>query len=626
MAERRPRRPSWLNAEFINDLESGQEKLYGPRNKQIQDLRALRFKQHDFEVPRAYSRQTKKIKTYLAGKWVEQEVGALASRLFEVSSPPPPSATQDDRHKAEGRGVFLQALWRKHEADAQRDLFRRFVDAQVADGEGVYRGVYKPKAWEGMPTLQSHFVTEGFDRDMPDAEIAAKLNGRQLGEYSRAFQRFVAGRPLPFAVRNVDRMSYMPVRGEFGIDSVLEVSKVPLDVARRAAGPLGGLPHSGDDTSWGATVKLSLYTDDEWCALNADGRWVGAMQHGHLRVPYWAAFGQETGSSDPRFEGISTLFKLMDVIPIIDQLLTMKYRRSFATSYPMWFWKGYTGLGQGPGGAAGPAGPGGSPQRPSIELEPGTVYPGRPGEEVPIQFGGVDIGQDIEQTIQMLLALSAETQIDPGAGGGGSHMSGFLQTQLTELAKTGYHQIPDHASRALEGYFSWVLEMQERVLKKPLMLPPTEQNRSWLTLEPDHDGQYQTVVEITPTNPLLDMARGQHFTNEWKQGAISWLEATRKKGYKNPEQMWEEMLAEKISQMPSMQMGIIRRAVAQLGLPDPVVDEVVSAIGGAAGVGQGVTGGRPEGQATVEGAGMPLAGPSNQPGPAQATVSPNGTP
>jgi hypothetical protein len=623
VAEPRGRRPTWLNETFINDLTSQQEKVYGPRNEQIARLRKLRFKQHDFNVPRAYARQTRKIKTYLAGKWVEQEVGALASRPFEVSAPPPPNATRLDREDAEARGLFLQALWRKHEADAQRDVYRRFVDAQVADGEGVIRGVYKPKAWEGMPTLQTFFA-ERFAADTPDHEIVESLKGNDLSRYTRSFQQFVAGKPLPFAVRNVDRMAYMPIRGEFGVDAVLEVTTVPLDVARRAAGPLGGMPKSNDDTAWGPQVKLQLYCDDEYMALNADGQWVGWMRHGHRRIPYWSAFGQETGSSDPRFEGVSTLFKLEEIIPTIDQLLTMKYRRAFATSYPMWAWKGYAGLSQGPGGAAGPAGPGGSPGRPQVELEPGAVYPLRPGEETPEQFGGVAIGSDIEETIQMLLALSAETQISESAGGGGQHsgVSGFLQSQLTELAKTGYHQIPDHAARAFEGYFGWVLEMIDTTLRKPVILPPsTSESEAWITLSPEQiRNQYQTLVEITPTNPLLDMARGQHFTTEWKQGAISWLEATRKKGYKNPEQMWREMLAEKIDQMPSMQMAYIRRAVAQLGLPDPMVDDVMQAIGGA-GVGQGVTGGRPPGQATAPGAGMPLEGPANQPGPEQATVN-----
>ena len=102
------------------------------------------------------------------------------------------------------------------------------------------------------------------------------------------------------------------------------------------------------------------------------------------------------------------------------------------------------------------------------------MYPLRPGEETPEQFGGVSIGSDIEETIQMLLALSAETQISDSAGGGGQHsgMSGFLQSQLTELAKTGYHQIPDHAARAFEGYFGWVLEMIDTTSRKPVILPP----------------------------------------------------------------------------------------------------------------------------------------------------------
>lgn len=631
MADRRSApKPRWLTAEFVNDLVADQTKVYGPRNEMIQKLRRLRFKQHDFDVPAAYSNQTIKVKTFLAGKWVEQEVGALASRMFEVSSPPPPSASADERSDAEARGLFLQAMWKRHEHDAQRDIFRRFVDAQVADGEGIYRGVYKPKAWEGMPTLRSFFVDKGFDQETPDAEAVQHLNDDDLSRYMKAFQRFTLGKPLPFAVRNVDRASYMPVRGEFGIDSVLEVSEIPIDVARRAAGPLGGLPRTSDDSTWGSQVSVAIYTDDEYVAMTADGNWVGWMRHGHLRIPYFSAFGQETGSSDPRFEGVSTLFKLMEIIPVVDQLLTMKYRRAFSNSYPMYFWPGYQGLSQGPAGSAGPAGPGGTPASPTMQLIPGTVYTGRPGSEPPVQFGGVNMGSDIEEAIQMLLSLSAETQIGSAAGGGGQHsgMSGFLQSQLTELAKTGYHQIPDHASRALEGYFSWVLEMHETVLKRPMILPPSTRDDAWLTLGPEQiRGQYQTLVEITPTNPLLDMARGQHFTNEWKQGAISWLEATRKKGYKNPEQMWKEMLAEKIAQMPSMQMAIIRRAAAQLGLPDPVVDELAGMLGGEAmaGVGQGVTGGRPEGQATAPGAGLPLQAPANTPDPSlQAQVDGGG--
>jgi len=602
----------WLNLRFLRDMAGELKSRYQERNSLYEEYSALRFPEvspNDPAIPPAYRQTAFQIKTYLAGKWVENEVGSLtALGLPSMSMPRVPEMTEQEVLDLESIERFLPALWRRMAADSHRDIYRMFVENTVMHGMGVLKCIYKPKTWHGMPQIQEMFE---------EATTVEDLTDDQKDLYNRRIRDWTRKKPLPFALRTVDPATVYPVWGEYGLDAVMEISERPTSEVMRMAGAFGGQAMSWDDSGRRTGyLELMEYWDNDWMALAAGsgGNWkfIGAEKHGYGRNPYYIAFGQETTSTDPRYEAVSTLYKLRHTVPAIDRALTMFWNRMHLTSFPAWQVNGVIDEIDDATGKPKP-----------IKFEPGKIFQLDPGianngriEPLALaQFSG-----DIENLLSALISLSAETQISANASSL-SGESGFLRMQLTDLSRTGYHQIPDHVGREMASCLSWVLEMVERKVKAPLWaIDNAGDVESWIPLFPwQIRGYYNVNVKIEAFNPLMDIQRGTYWRNQAQSGFVSQRFAREQSGIPNAGEMEDEITAERIAK--AADALVFQRALAELGASmRPAPDDLEPSPGE-----MGALGGRVPGAPQAPGQGAPLAAPANATGavPAQ-NPSPNG--
>ena len=616
----RQARPEFADPTWIGTLAAQLRQRYDARNTTIEKLRKLRFMQHDVPIPPAYKQDDEEpIRTYALGKSIETAVGALTGLWPNIHVPLPPQPAGADLANASARERFLSAYLRRlNEQEGSRDFFRLLLDSMIAEGVGVLKATYTPKAWQAMPQLRTFLKDRDYHASLSDAHILADFTPAERDAWNAASEAFVQNAPLPFRVRPVDVLTYFPVRGEFGTDAVLEITQRPLVAARRQASVWGGLPVDEREPLTEATVTLYEYWDDQymalWASLGGEHRLVGAMAHGHLRLPYFESMGQVTSSADPQFEAISTPFKLQYTIPHVDRLLNIAYNVAHLTGYPH-LQQNQRSLDE----KEDPA---------PLELTPGQIYTydsnvgEGPVETLQVQANSADV----HAMTGLLLSLSDASGMGAAASGQGrfSGDSGFLQAQLTELAKTGYHQVPEHAGWALSALCRWMLQMIDGPIGRTLWVDAEAEHagrqvRQWIGLGPDQINGYTTVdVQVRPFNPVMDIARGTHFTNMRERGMIPWRRALELSGYEQPEALMEEVLMDKLVEVPALQAAIINHALERAGIAAPP-DEAAGAAGPAVdpqvvAAAMGVEGGRPPGSPAVPGVGVTLNANNNQPG------------
>ncbi len=623
-----------LEPAYVIGLLDRLSERYSARNTQILALRRMRFmedKEED-EVPEAFREGNPAIRTYVAGKWVENEVGALTTLPPSVHVPIPADAELDDRDRAERIERFLPALLERMERERGRDTKRLLFDQAIADGVGVLKGIFKPSMWQKMPSARK-FASAGASDDSED-QIIAGMTADEVASYDRALERFIQNSPLPIACRNVDPCSVYPVHGEFGIDAVIEDSERSLIEVRRLAGPFGGLPLSTDDPAPGPTVRVVEYWDDEFMAVYAgvgrkttegglaatDGglRLIGTMKHSLGRIPYWFIYGQETSSTDPRFESISTLFKIRDGVPAFHRALNQYLNIVRAKAYPPFQQKK---------ASTGPTDAASEPMR--TKVKPGHIHYVDDSIDDPFirAIAWPDSEVNLPVLMNLLLAVSQQTQIEQAATGGDrrSGESAALRGQMVDLARTGYHQIIEHAENMLADFFGWCLEMIDTKLKRPVYVldrharsDSGSHQSKWMSLgSEDIKGDYAVDVRITPFNPIMDIAKGTYGANMILSGIYPrrWTYENIM-GIENAQELVDELITDKIEQSPPVSNAIMLRGARKAGLTElagsqnpvtPGEAQLLAAMGGS-------MGGRPAGQAGVGGVGAPLSGAANQPG------------
>tara|TARA_R100000315_G_scaffold60695_1_gene37676 strand:- start:215 stop:2092 length:1878 start_codon:yes stop_codon:yes gene_type:complete len=610
---------------YITELLSDLELRFQERNDLVDQYWDILTNREEFDIPEAYEHTTLKVKTGLPMTWIRKEVGALTTLPFSVHVPPPPGATPEDKLNGETIERFLPALWKQIETQQKRDIYRDLIHDMVATGWGVLKAIYRPTAWQGMPELR-----EMFDKK---SDNPIDYSPEELKEYNRKLDNFIAGAPVPFTFRTVDVRTVYPVWGEFGVDAVIENSRRPFSRVQRMAGPFGGVPIMGDDMDPTDEVEVVEYWDDKWMALviNTGGRgggaggsrpgwhFVGAMEHGLGRIPYWFAPGEETGSTEEAYRAVSALFGIKDINAAINLLSTIKLNRAYLTGFPTYQSRSVVADEDGEGGVPRP-----------VSLEIGKINPVDPDDPRGIEPVNIpEFTGDVESMIGLLLQYSSSTQMDDTAAGGGafSGESGFLRAMRTEQARAGYHQIIAHAERELSDFMNWILQMMEEysmklhILEKRQKVAPAgsilDEDSQWISLNPEQINGYHAVeVRIEPFNPVMDIARGTYAANQAERGFWSSRFAREFAGIKQPEVMEDEITAERITQ--ALDQQIAEAAIARLGFGGPADEPQQMAMLGPDGQPlnpalAGALGGRPPASPGIPGAGAPLVGPANGP-------------
>ena len=329
------------------------------------------------------------------------------------------------------------------DSEAARDVFGMLIDAMVADGAGVLKLLYAPDRWAGYPRRSA-------DTDEPAETFLQRA------------ERFKKSARFPLAWRDVDITTFYPLEGEDGLEACLEIAERPRHLVQRRYGlitdkrsgrlvPAGGdsQPMDGSgtqpeapNTAPRATARVVEYWDDEYFAYLVDGHLVRRGRHGYGAIPYVHAYGDQTPSRDPAKAGVSMLASMEYLIPLLDQLLTMKQNALFLYAYPTPKITNFSPLDPSLSNDGRPR---------ALDFRPGEILPLYQGEDLTfLQWQGTppDLDELIAQTRAMIDQAGAPSVLFGVPPDGNT--SGYLLNQLINTARVSFQQVARHAEQALE--------------------------------------------------------------------------------------------------------------------------------------------------------------------------------
>lgn len=600
--------------DYVLDLKNDLGDRYRGRNERIDGWRSLLRDDVEINIPEAYRTTTKDIRLGLPRIWVRRTVGVLTSEPFQVKVPTPPDPSDISVRNSASCERFLMALWQQVERQQHMTIYHDLAHHIAADGQGWLKLVYRPDTWHGMPEVDQMFE----ERTQVD-----ELTPDEQREYLRRVAAWKRGAPSPFAIRVPDPATVYPVWGEFGLDSIIEVSERPWLQAQRMVSKLGGLPQSADDSNdepglvtvveyWDATYqKVLVEIRGEWFELDAH-------KHDYGFVPYFHAPGWSEPSTDPAEQHLSVLTPLEGQISWLYTMLTAKGNRAWRTGYPTYQTDGFVSDLDSEDGSPKP-----------FELEIGKVHPLMPGADkgifaVPLP----SYSDDFEQLFGALASSSEASQIDASAAGGGafSGESGYFRSLRAQLSRVPFDQLGESLARAIADCMARMLELIDLRVQDVVPVRYSEKDvREWIMIGPDQiDGYYAVEVLVDSGDPMDQVALENHYMNVWRGGFMPQRTALERAGVAAPEEMIDELAWEKILSSPQIEAWMLEYTLARMGrTPRPTPQPLLGPTGQpmmSAAEGGAAFGGRPPGQPSQPGLGQPTQGPANQPGPRQVQV------
>ena len=542
---------------YLRELEEQLLAEFGERNARIERLRRLRHMETPVDIPPAYRSSAREVRTPLAREQLKRVIGSLTANRPLVHVPPA-EPTEAARASADRRARWTNAALRRMDSEAARDVFGMLIDAMVADGAGVLKLLYAPDRWAGYPR-----------RSVRDDEPA--------GDFLRRAERFKKSARFPLAWRDVDVTTFYPLEGEDGLEACLEIAERPRHLVQRRYGLIvdrrsGRLVPAGGDAQAdpgpvgaplvGArpTARVVEYWDDEYFAYLVDGHLVRRGRHGYGAIPYVHAYGDQTPSRDPAKAGVSMLASMEYLIPLLDQLLTMKQNALFLYAYPTPKITNFSPIDPSLSNDGRPR---------ALDFQPGQILPLYSGEDLTfLQWQGTppDLDELIAQTRAMIDQAGAPSVLFGIPPDGNT--SGYLLNQLINTARVSFQQIARHAEQALERVVQLMWRLVETRIGEPVFVFEAEDEQGWIGLGPqDIDGYHAVRVRLDPLGPADDVAQGTLAANLVSARLASRRWAMREKlGIEDAEAVEDEILLDELIDAPEVRAAIVREALGQAGL------------------------------------------------------------
>lgn len=549
---------------YLRELEEQLLAEFGERNARIERLRRLRHMELPVDIPPAYRTSAREVRTPLAREQLKRVIGSLTANRPLVHVPPA-EPTEAARAGADLRARWTNAALRRMDSEAARDVFGMLIDAMVADGAGVLKLLYAPDRWARYPRRSAQ----------PDEPAASFL---------RRAERFKKSARFPLAWRDVDVTTFYPLEGEDGLEACLELAERPRHLVQQRYGLItdkrsGRLVPPGGDTRAldtpgsqpdapnaepRATARVVEYWDDEYFAYLVDGHLVRRGRHGYGAIPYVHAYGDQTPSRDPAKAGVSMLASMEYLIPLLDQLLTMKQNALFLYAYPTPKITNFSPIDPSLGNDGRPR---------ALDFRPGEILPLYPGEDLTfLQWQGTppDLDELIAQTRAMIDQAGAPSVLFGVPPDGNT--SGYLLNQLINTARVSFQQVARHAEQALERIVRLMWRLVETRIGETVFVFEAEDDQGWIGLGPqDIDGYHAVRVRLDPLGPADDVAQGTLAASLVGARLASRRWAMREKlGIEDAEAVEDEILLDELIDAPEIRSAIAREALGQAGLqPSP---------------------------------------------------------
>ena len=549
---------------YLRELEEQLLAEFSERNGRIERLRRLRHMETPVDIPPAYRSSAREVRTPLAREQLKRVIGSLTANRPLVHVPPA-EGTEAARASADRRARWTNAALRRMDSEAARDVFGMLVDAMVADGAGVLKLIYAPDRWAGYPRRSVH-----------DDEPADTFLQRA--------ERFKKSARFPLAWRDVDVTTFYPLEGEDGLEACLEITERPRHLVQRRYGLItdrrsGRLVPAAGDTQAdpgpvgaplvGArpTARVVEYWDDEYFAYVVDGHLVRRGRHGYGAIPYVHVYGDQTPSRDPAKAGVSMLASMEYLIPLLDQLLTMKQNALFLYAYPTPKITNFSPIDPNLSNDGRPR---------ALDFRPGEILPLYQGEDLTfLQWQGTppDLDELIAQTRAMIDQAGAPSVLFGIPPDGNT--SGYLLNQLINTARVSFQQIARHAEQALEQIVRLMWRLVETRIGETVFVFEAEGDEGWIGLDPqDIEGYHAVRVRLDPLGPADDVAQGTLAASLVSARLASRRWAMREKlGMEDAEAVEDEILLDELIDAPEVRAAIVREALGQAGLAKPGKEE-----------------------------------------------------
>lgn len=554
---------------YLRELEEQLLAEFSERNARVERLRRLRHMETPVDIPPAYRTSAREVRTPLAREQLKRVIGSLTANRPLVHVPPA-EPTEAARASADLRARWTNAALRRMDSEAARDVFGMLVDAMVADGAGVLKLLYAPDRWAAYP------------RRSTDPDESAET-------FLQRAERFKKSARFPLAWRDVDVTTFYPLEGEDGLEACLEIAERPRHLVQRRYGlitdkrtgrlvPAGGDAQTDPDPVGAPLVgarptsRVVEYWDDEYFAYLVDGHLVRRGRHGYGAMPYVHAYGDQTPSRDPAKAGVSMLASMEYLVPLLDQLLTMKQNALFLYAYPTPKITNFSPIDPSLANDGRPR---------ALDFRPGEILPLYPGEDLSfLQWQGAppDLDELIAQTRAMIDQAGAPSVLFGVPPDGNT--SGYLLNQLINTARVSFQQIARHAEQALEQIVRLMWRLLETRIGEPVFVFEAEDEQGWIGLGPqDIDGYHAVRVRLDPLGPADDVAQGTLAASLVSARLASRRWAMREKlGIEDAETVEDEILLDELIDTPEVRAAIVREALGQAGL-QPLPTEETTNVG-----------------------------------------------
>ena len=554
---------------YLRELEEQLLAEFSERNARIERLRRLRHMETPVDIPPAYRSSAREVRTPLAREQLKRVIGSLTANRPLVHVPPA-EPTAAARASADLRTRWTNAALRRMDSEAARDVFGMLIDAMVADGAGVLKLLYAPDRWARYP------------RRSADGDASAET-------FLQRAERFKKSARFPLAWRDVDVTTFYPLEGEDGLEACLEIAERPRRLVQRRYGlitdrrsgrlvPAGGTVQAMDGDGSGspsaapnvtprATARVLEYWDEEYFAYVVDGHLVRRGRHGYGSIPYVHAYGDQTPSRDPAKAGVSMLASMEYLIPLLDQLLTMKQNALFLYAYPTPKITNVSPIDPDLGNDGRPR---------ALDFRPGEIVPLYQGEDLSfLQWQGTppDLDELIAQTRAMIDQAGAPSVLFGIPPDG--HTSGYLLNQLINTARVSFQQIARHAEQALEQIVQLMWRLVETRIGETVFVFEAEDDQGWIGLGPqDIDGYHAVRARLDPLGPADDVAQGTLAASLVSARLASRRWAMREKlGIEDAAAVEDEILLDELLDAPEVRAAIVREALHEAGTAPPSTEE-----------------------------------------------------
>jgi len=575
---------------MLSDVQS----LYKRRDALYSKLRSIRFLEEQVKIPENYKAMAIESKSPFPHEIVSKITAALSVNPARVTFDPV-TVGEAGRENATKRKRWSEGARERQERDANRRHLRMVIDSAVTYGMGVLKTVYRPDAWSGY----NKFIRETDER--LDREYGAWLDPgsealrKREREFDRQTEEYKRGAPFPIRTTDVHPMDFYRWHGEDDYVHDFEWKTVPYlstlqkyglapsrndELGLVQVGDLGRPMHDWGSFFQGKRLHLVEHWTPEYidylivaCGVSDTGKSMldatalsratlaRRVRNPYGQSPFFPTFGVSTSDSEPAYEGVSVLFGVLHLFPLLDSLLTIKSGNAYLSGYPA-FKERATPLGNSITSA--PMGTEGIEDTEEQTIEPGHIYR---ADVDAIQLP--ETGRDMTEMIGMLLSMLDRVlpPITQGMTGGGDQF-GVAVNQLITAARLAWDPIVDNLEFMLAantGFQWWLVE--NRIKEAVYVEEPTRrgvrgtQARGWVSLAPeDVDGKYRCIVKLDPVLPTNKILELRYHVEMVKAGFETEAMAIEDLG-NNPDEVEEGRLVEELKRDPAIRAELRRRTL-----------------------------------------------------------------